>query len=130
MTEMSRRGFLKGLLTVAAVSVVPVPLLDLTPRIVGDGIHDDTLGLQAALDGKPFACEGQLVTGGEQITITGGSYRITSPLYVRRSYTHIVGASFDGSALTGDEAVLNIGGAVTHSCIGECRFVSGGKRIA
>ena len=83
MTELTRRSFLRGLFTIAAVSVVPATLLQADlPRIVGDGIHDDTAGLQAALDGKPFICEGNVVRGTQSLHIGEGMYRISDTLTV------------------------------------------------
>lgn len=101
MTDQSRRSFLKGLLTVAAVSVAaPAALLNNDiPRIVGDGLHDDTLGLQAALDGKPFICEGQMVFGGDRVEITGGRFRISKTLTIARPHTIIRDSHFDGRGI-------------------------------
>lgn len=63
MTDVSRRSFLRGALTVAAASLVPVSAakalgLDDVPTLWGDGVHDDTEGLQALIDGKPFEIAG------------------------------------------------------------------------
>ena len=83
MTDLTRRSFLRGLLTVAAVSIAPATILHADiPRIVGDGIHDDTLGLQAALDGKPFVCEGCVVSNTHSVYIGPGIYRISGTLNI------------------------------------------------
>lgn len=56
-----RRSFLKGLLTVAAVAVLPKPALAGYPILHGDGIHDDTAALQAMIDGKKVIIDGQVL---------------------------------------------------------------------
>lgn len=98
MTDLTRRSFLRGALTVAAVSIAPVqawtPNL---PRIVGDGIHDDTLGLQAAFDGKPFLSDGVVVAdGAETLWLRGGIYRLTKGLHIwAKPIVHIRDATFN-----------------------------------
>ena len=88
---MSRRGLRGGLAgagVVAAVASVPAMALvqdaiahvDL-PWIVGDGIHDDTVGLQAAIDGKPFVSDVVKVIevdGRRTVLLGKGEFRIGS----------------------------------------------------
>lgn len=61
MVDVNRRSFLRGVLTVSALSVVPVALVKiaapLLPRIYSDGIHCDSDGLAAALARQPFTCD-------------------------------------------------------------------------
>lgn len=80
MTNLTRRTLLRGLLTVAAATVIPLPAGLIAPRIVGDGIHDDWAGLQAAIEGKPFLCDGQAIIGPESVLLNGGTYRLTHSL--------------------------------------------------
>lgn len=82
----SRRSFLHGLFCapaiVAASSIMPVKaILDVPPRLWGDGVHDDTAALQWILD-RPGAY------------IVNGVYRVTAPLIVRHDYTTIDGVRF------------------------------------
>lgn len=84
--DMSRRGFLRGLAGAAAVAVLAVPVVELVarealPRIVGDGIHDDTAGLQAAVDGRPFISDVVRVIdvdGRRTVLLGEGEFRIGS----------------------------------------------------
>lgn len=65
MVDVSRRLFLGGALAIAAASIVPVADAEATtgpiPKIVGDGIHDDTEGLQALIDGRPVCIDGECI---------------------------------------------------------------------
>lgn len=57
---IDRRSLLRGLMAapavIAAGSLMPIRSIErlLMPTLWGDGIHDDTDALQAALSGKPF----------------------------------------------------------------------------
>lgn len=108
MTDLNRRSFLRGLFTVAAVSIAPaLPMHADLPRIVGDGIHDDTAGLQAALDGRPFVCEGDIVSSATEVTITGGEYKLSKTLRTPVDrYFRITNARFDGGAIPEGDCVL------------------------
>lgn len=98
MTELSRRSFLRGLLTVASVSIVPIVVGGASiPRIVGDGIHDDAPGFQASLDGRPFECEGCVMRLPGALTITGGNYRLDSMVHVRDVPVWISDCRFTGN---------------------------------
>ena len=95
--DINRRSFLRGFVAVTAVATIaPAALADLgLPRIVGDGIHDDTLGLQAALDRKPFTCAANLVRVDEGgILISRGLFRVSDTLHVRQSHTFITDSTF------------------------------------
>lgn len=50
-----RRSFLKGVLTVAAASFVPVHSSAL-PILYGDGVHDDAPALNALFNNRPYHC--------------------------------------------------------------------------
>jgi hypothetical protein len=80
MTDLPRRSFLKGALSVVAATVVlaKLPKDFALPQIIGDGLHDDTAGLQAALNGEPFLCDGCVVRNATEVVLRGGAYRLTS----------------------------------------------------
>lgn len=98
---MDRRGFLRGLFAapaiVAASSLMPVSaklLLDLPPKLWGDGIHDDTAALQALLDG---------VRPGGSVNLNG-IYRVTRTLKMKPG-TSLVGGNSTILANHGDYAL-------------------------
>ena len=64
---------------VATVAVGKVTNLFL-PRIVGDGIHDDTAGLQAAINGEEFVSEKASCISPGRIYLGPGTYRISDTL--------------------------------------------------
>lgn len=78
---MNRRSFLKiagaaGLLTVTPISIASA-LATKVPIIYSDLIHDDTDGLQAALDGKDFVCEKSIVVrDGNKVFVRGGKFLV------------------------------------------------------
>lgn len=80
---MRRRSFLKGILaTSALVYIQPETMLKLTPPVlVGDGVTDDTLAIQAMLD-KGYCY------------LPSGTYRITDTLRIEKSGTVIRGSTF------------------------------------
>lgn len=102
MIETSRRSFLRGALIVAAASVLPAQAIAFVapvPVIVGDGIHDDWAGLQAAFDGNPFRCEKDFVRVGahDAIHVDGGHFYISDTLLVKdRAVVWITRNTFDG----------------------------------
>lgn len=83
---LSRRSFLGGALVLAAATAVPAHALKALgplPVIYGDGIHDDTAGLQAAIDGKPFRVFGDrayAVRTGGRVFIGQGRFRLSDTL--------------------------------------------------
>ena len=103
--DLSRRGFLRGLAGAAAVAVL-APVVELVaretlPRIVGDGIHDDTAGLQAAIDGKPFASDVVKVIdrdGWRTVVLGSDEYRISKALELADTRNLII----DGGTLVTD----------------------------
>ena len=90
--DVSRRSFLRGALTVAAASLVPVAAakalgLDDVPTLWGDGVHDDAPALQALIDGKPFKIAGEgfiARNGAETAFIDGGDYALSNGLVFRK----------------------------------------------
>ena len=84
---MNRRGFLKVVFSAAAASAVPIALNKAlrspTPVIYGDGIHDDTAGLQAAFNGQDFVCHKDLVSvSGDTVHLSGGTFLISKTIEV------------------------------------------------
>lgn len=86
---LSRRSFLGGALALTAASAVPAyALKSPAPVIYADGIHDDTAGLQAALDGEPFRVFGDgvfIVRNDGHIYIGKGAFRLSDTLHLRGS---------------------------------------------
>lgn len=76
---LNRRKFLGGMLAVSAAAIVPLTI-ETYPRIVGDGVHDDTAGLQAAFNGQPFIADGFVVRECNTVYINSGTYRLTDTL--------------------------------------------------
>lgn len=98
---MNRRHFLRLSIGAAAIAAVPIALKEAIrrqlPVIVGDGIHDDTAGLQAAINGEEFVCESglvKMVDGG--IYLDGGSYLISKTVTIPNdAHGTIMNARFD-----------------------------------
>lgn len=85
--NLSRRSFLGGALALVAATALPADAFAQGPLIVGDGVHDDTAGLQALLDGQPFRVAGsgypmQLLNDGRAV-ISGGNFAISDTLCFR-----------------------------------------------
>lgn len=99
----SRRSFLGGALALSAIVVVPsIGFGKELPCIYGDGIHDDTAGLQALFDGEPFQVEGEgfLARQGE---IRGGRFAIGRPIHLKgrwivKDTTFVIKREFQGDA--------------------------------
>jgi hypothetical protein len=91
---MNRRDFFRSALAVSAIAAVPLIASERAPVVYGDGIHDDTAGLQAALSGKPFVSNGHLRTYANRLVLDGGTYRLSETLKISRSNTLITNASF------------------------------------
>lgn len=85
--DLSRRSFLGGAIALTAATLLPLDAVASTvPSIHGDGVHDDTNGLQALLDGEPFRIVGERpmrLSNEGHANITGGTYRVTRPLIIR-----------------------------------------------
>lgn len=80
----TRRSFLKGVLALGVASTLPLPSFGTPlPVIYSDGIHDDTLGLNAMFLGEPFDVENEGVIAANGM-IRHGNFRISAPLVVAR----------------------------------------------
>lgn len=83
---LNRRQFLRVAIVAGVAIAVPVKLTralcSRLPLIMGDGIHDDAAGLNAAVNGKEFlAHEDCVVVTGKLIKFKTRTYRLNSPLY-------------------------------------------------
>lgn len=96
--NLSRRSFLRGVITcAAAVAVAKIaPLLPSLPKIVGDGIHDDSPGLNALFAGEPFEAVADCVkvSNANHITLSNGIFRLCQPLVIKRDFTIIMNSDF------------------------------------
>jgi len=112
----TRRRFLTGLLSAPAVITTPGLLMSVSawiepngdflrwgynqPEFYGDGIHDDTAAVQAALDGKPFISpNGALIrdTNGS-LMFRSASIRLTDTIHLGHG-TKMDGGFWDGSEM-------------------------------
>ena len=92
---MNRRSFLKiagaaGLLTVTPISIASA-LATKVPVIYGDGIHDDSDGLEAALNGKDFVCAKNLVVReGNNLVVSNGNFLLNKGLTFSDTLSSVV----------------------------------------
>lgn len=85
--DVSRRSFLGGALTVAAVAVAPKSLSAILPEaypvLHGDAQHDDTAALNALFSGKPVLCEGEVLQQqGGTIRLHEGSFKVSDTVTI------------------------------------------------
>lgn len=74
---MNRRAFLFGTSALVAAAVIPAPVMALVePHLYGDGIHDDTVALQAFID-REFA---RVASDGGTVFIPHGTYLISGTM--------------------------------------------------
>lgn len=88
---MNRRSLLIGLgSALLAPAIVRasslMPLREYVPILWGDGIHDDSDGLQACLDRKPYRWNGliQRSLDGDTVAVPSAAYRTTRTIIVRK----------------------------------------------
>lgn len=82
--HLSRRSFLKGTLTLSAVTVLNIPEVAADiPILYGDGIHDDTKALQALFDREKVIIENDLISAKMPYYLTGGTYLISDSIHIR-----------------------------------------------
>lgn len=82
--QLSRRSFLKGTLTLSAVTVLNIPEVAANiPILYGDGVHDDTRALQALFDRKKVIIENDLISAKMPYYLTGGTYLISDSIHIR-----------------------------------------------
>jgi hypothetical protein len=120
--NLSRRGFLTGMVAVAAVTAaaaLPLPSFASVPTLWGDGEHDDTEALQALLDGKPIIRDGVLLEpDGHGIRLIGGVYQVSDTLHIRTPRTHIYNAHFRATFTAAhDRPVIYVHGVVQDAAI-------------
>lgn len=84
--QLSRRGFIKGLVAATALATTAASLgvnLSRTPVLYGDGVTDDTEALQALCDGRGIIRNNMLyVRAADRLEIVGGNYRTTRAVIV------------------------------------------------
>ena len=132
---MNRRSFLKiagaaGLLTVTPISIASA-LATKVPIIYGDGIHDDTEGLQAAVSGKDFVCESDIVwVSGDTVKIYAGNFLISDTITISDTRTLIGGSRFTmaGPGLQNDKYMICIT-ASSDLVLRNCHFVGAGLEV-
>lgn len=124
---ISRRSFLGGALALTAASAVPASALralGAVPVIYGDGIHDDTDGLQAAIDGKPFRVAGEdayVLSKGGRVFFSSGTFRLSRTLHIRNK-AYIRGGRFVGSEIK-NGTVLHVHTGGLHTTVADMHIV-------
>lgn len=112
---MKRRSFLIGLgalvaapAIVRATSIMPVRVVPLyIPEIYGDGLRDDTAGLQALLNGEPYVVDGKvMMQTAETKYLPRGVFMITQTM----SAGNFWGAGEGTRIITTAEPALRISG--------------------
>lgn len=86
--RLSRRFFLGGSVSLITVSARYVQYVQSAPVIWGDGIHDDTDGMEAACNGMPFRTidSGTVIYDAVDegsLELIGGIYRLTRSIDIR-----------------------------------------------
>jgi hypothetical protein len=78
--NLSRRTFLRGIITTTGALILPVT--QAIPCILGDGIHDDGPGLNALINGRPvnILSEGTRILENGIIKISKGKFLIGETL--------------------------------------------------
>lgn len=80
---INRRDFFKVAFAAGVASVAPIALGERLATIYGDGVHDDTEGLQAALDGNGFHARNGCVSVRDGVLyIQGGLYQVSETLVI------------------------------------------------
>lgn len=54
------------------------------PKLWGDGIHDDTVALEALCDGEPVLWQGRVIGPDEDWLIAGRRFLLTRPVWINR----------------------------------------------
>lgn len=92
--ELSRRNFLKGVLSLTAVAATGLPAAPAVPRIYGDGVHCDVDGLQALIEGRPFIVESESIVAVEGL-IRRGQFLLSRTLDVQpKAHLEILESEF------------------------------------
>jgi len=114
MTNLSRRNLLRGLIAAPAVVAIGNIMLVrsierlLIPTLWGDGLHEDSAGLQAYFAGKPFLYNGIYRLSD---TLPCGSYLAKHPIEIAAHNLKVVGSTFnfrDGGYLFGKKPLENL----------------------
>lgn len=95
--NIDRRSFVAGLAAAVGALATPAFAFATPPTIYGDGIHDDTAGLQAFFDGRrvrDLTAPGVLAREGNRATINGGSFLVRSRVEIRASEMRIDNTRF------------------------------------
>lgn len=111
---MNRRHFFGSLAGAAAAVAISAYATDSlaassVPILRGDGAHDDTVALQAMLNGRDvMRPDGTLMCGSDHIVLPPGQYAVSSTLWISRP-SYIMNSKFiavhDGLFLDGKSGV-------------------------
>jgi len=118
--NLSRRLFLGG--AIALAGATQVAALETTPTIYADGIHDDSPGLKAWLEGKAVRIrDGVMAYRGGAFELYDTELSISETIVITRNMRMmrcciVARPEFKGGPLT-------YFGANTHSTLADCTFV-------
>lgn len=82
MTDISRRSFLRGTLSVVGATAVSQFVGPSLPVLYGDGVRDDAAALNALFSGKPILVEGSGITAKSGM-LSGGRFALSSIMKFR-----------------------------------------------
>lgn len=132
---MNRRGFLKAILAAAvapavvrAESLMRVvsPKLAASFILYGDGIHDDTIAINALLAGKLVMTAAGVIIPQDQrvVRLPAGDYSVSSPLVVSRNDTEIIGSKFTRQDRV-EDCFVKVEDGVNRISLIDCHFTGG-----
>lgn len=85
-----------------------MPVRSFIPELHGDGFTDDRLGIEAALNRRPFWWRGKIVrpVPGLPVRLPSGAFRSTAPLVFEADHVYVADSSFDLDLATGEAQIV------------------------
>lgn len=110
--DMNRRSFLRGaLILTASTALAPTAFKVLEavsplPILFADGVGDDTLALQALLDGKPFRTSDGFAGSAHSGLIADANLLLTDTIRVRTNGFLITRCRIDGTRVPTEKPLI------------------------